>query len=113
VSHQSELRCSFCNKKQNDVRKLIAGPDVNICDECVEVCVDIMADATQAAAETYAPQSEASYKLNEGGRLRYGRCAICNLPLMLDEALAVKERGFLCAGCVDAIQAAIAEEARD
>jgi ATP-dependent Clp protease ATP-binding subunit ClpX len=32
------LRCSFCNKDQNDVRKLIAGPSVFICDVCVEVC---------------------------------------------------------------------------
>ncbi len=38
------LRCSFCNKDQNDVRKLIAGPTVFICDECVEVCKDIIAD---------------------------------------------------------------------
>src|SRR5205807_9687605 len=38
------LRCSFCNKDQNDVRKLIAGPTVFIRDECVEVCNDIIAD---------------------------------------------------------------------
>jgi len=38
------LRCSFCNKDQNDVRKLIAGPTVFICNECVEVCNDIIAD---------------------------------------------------------------------
>ena len=35
------LRCSFCNKDQNDVRKLIAGPTVFICDECVEVCNEL------------------------------------------------------------------------
>jgi len=38
------LRCSFCNKDQNDVRKLIAGPTVFICDECVDVCNDIITD---------------------------------------------------------------------
>ena len=38
------LRCSFCNKSQNDVRKLIAGPNVYICNECVEACNDIIAD---------------------------------------------------------------------
>lgn len=36
------LRCSFCNKSQDDVRKLIAGPTVFICDECVAVCQDII-----------------------------------------------------------------------
>jgi len=36
------LRCSFCNKSQGEVRKLIAGPTVFICDECVAVCQDII-----------------------------------------------------------------------
>ncbi len=44
------LRCSFCNKDQNDVRKLIAGPTVFICDECVEVCNDIIADDSRFEA---------------------------------------------------------------
>ncbi|HYC90716.1 MAG TPA: ClpX C4-type zinc finger protein [Thermoanaerobaculia bacterium] len=38
------LRCSFCNKSQRDVKKLIAGPTVYICDECVEICVEILAE---------------------------------------------------------------------
>ncbi|HEU0005867.1 MAG TPA: ATP-dependent Clp protease ATP-binding subunit ClpX [Terriglobia bacterium] len=41
---EESLRCSFCNKNQNDVRKLIAGPTVFICDECVRVCNDIIDD---------------------------------------------------------------------
>jgi ATP-dependent Clp protease ATP-binding subunit ClpX len=41
------LRCSFCNKSQNDVRKLIAGPTVFICDECVDVCNEIISDDFQ------------------------------------------------------------------
>ena len=53
------LRCSFCNKDQNDVRKLIAGPTVYICDECVEVCNDIIADdnryETKGAPRTTLP----------------------------------------------------------
>jgi hypothetical protein len=36
------LYCSFCNKSQHDVRKLIAGPAVHICDKCVELCTDII-----------------------------------------------------------------------
>jgi ATP-dependent Clp protease ATP-binding subunit ClpX len=44
TSDSEILRCSFCNKDQNDVRKLIAGPTVFICDECVDVCNDIIAD---------------------------------------------------------------------
>ena len=36
------LYCSFCGKNQNEVRKLIAGPSVYICDECVDLCNDII-----------------------------------------------------------------------
>ena len=46
------LRCSFCNKDQNDVRKLIAGPTVFICDECVEVCNDIVADDSRFESQS-------------------------------------------------------------
>src|SRR5438067_743944 len=38
------LRCSFCNKSQRDVKKLIAGPTVYICDECDDICLDIIAE---------------------------------------------------------------------
>src|SRR5262249_2487797 len=40
------LYCSFCGKSQHDVRKLIAGPAVFICDECVDICTDIIRDET-------------------------------------------------------------------
>ncbi len=39
---RKQLRCSFCNKTQDQVRKLIAGPSVYICDECVEICSEIV-----------------------------------------------------------------------
>jgi ATP-dependent Clp protease ATP-binding subunit ClpX len=38
------LTCSFCGKSQEDVKKLIAGPTVYICDECIELCNDIIAE---------------------------------------------------------------------
>lgn len=44
--HEKELQCSFCGKKQSEVQRLIAGPDVYICDECVALCNDIMAQET-------------------------------------------------------------------
>ena len=42
------LRCSFCNKMQSEVRKLVAGPAVFICNECVEVCATVMLDDAKA-----------------------------------------------------------------
>lgn len=41
------LRCSFCHKTQDQVRKLIAGPNVYICDECIELCADIIEEEFQ------------------------------------------------------------------
>ena len=38
------VRCSFCGKPQNKVRKLVAGPNVYICDECINVCASILDD---------------------------------------------------------------------
>lgn len=46
------LKCSFCNKSQNDVKKLIAGPTVFICDECVDVCNEIISDDISAEASS-------------------------------------------------------------
>ncbi len=43
ASPRSATRCSFCGKADKDVRKLIAGPGVYICDECVGVCREILA----------------------------------------------------------------------
>ncbi len=48
-----EIRCSFCNKSQNQVKKLIAGPaGVYICDECVEICEDILEEELEEEEET-------------------------------------------------------------
>ena len=41
------LYCSFCGKSQHEVRKLIAGPSVFICDECIDLCNDIIREEAQ------------------------------------------------------------------
>lgn len=48
------LYCSFCGKSQHEVKKLIAGPSVFVCDECVELCNDIIRDETQQVQEEEA-----------------------------------------------------------
>ena len=45
------LRCSFCNKSQEQVRKLIAGPNVYICDECIAICTDIINEVSDGNSE--------------------------------------------------------------
>lgn len=49
VDERKQLRCSFCNKTQDQVRKLIAGPNVYICDECVEICAEIVEEELEDA----------------------------------------------------------------
>ena len=53
------LYCSFCGKSQHEVRKLIAGPSVYICDECVELCNDIIREEIK----DIAPKTSAAEKL--------------------------------------------------
>ena len=48
-NEKNTLFCSFCGKSQHEVKKLIAGPSVFICDECVELCTDIIREETQGS----------------------------------------------------------------
>src|SRR5438445_947298 len=47
------LSCSFCGKSQKEVKKLIAGPTVYICDECIGLCNDIIAEEIEKEEQTY------------------------------------------------------------
>src|SRR5215510_11155008 len=49
------LRCSFCGKSQNEVKKLIAGPTVYICNECIDICIVIISDDAQQEAAAARP----------------------------------------------------------
>lgn len=51
------FHCSFCGKSQHEVRKLIAGPSVYVCDECVALCNDIINEEVQAAGTAPSPES--------------------------------------------------------
>ncbi len=57
VSEGPESRCSFCGKKQDDVDKLIAGPDVFICDECIELCNEIVQEKKEIVPPHLAGES--------------------------------------------------------
>ncbi len=51
----NELRCSFCNKPQREVKKLIAGPNVYICNECVDTCNEILAEDIEKEEKGRSP----------------------------------------------------------
>ncbi len=65
----NSLFCSFCGKSQHEVKKLIAGPTVFVCDECVELCMDIIKDETKTSikkqSEKLASPKEIYSSLNE------------------------------------------------
>ena len=92
------LRCSFCNKSARDVKKLIAGPNVQICDECVDICIDVLAE------ERKSEQKE-ELRLNASDW-----CAVCRMAVPADAMLEITGRGLLCPACVAAVQAAAAAQ---
>lgn len=57
IDDKKQPRCSFCNKTQDQVRKLIAGPNAFICDECVDICMEIIED------EMEEDQNDADFNL--------------------------------------------------
>ncbi|MBR1989575.1 MAG: AAA family ATPase, partial [Firmicutes bacterium] len=56
-----QLKCSFCGKPQSQVNRLVAGPGVYICDECIHICTEILKENVEEGAE--GPKSEMSGKL--------------------------------------------------
>ena len=56
TNNKNILYCSFCGKSQHEVRKLIAGPTVFICDECVELCMDIIKEENKVFYNDYEQQ---------------------------------------------------------
>jgi len=57
-SSEKTLYCSFCGKSQHEVKKLIAGPSVFVCDECIELCNEIIRDELPATTESKDAKSE-------------------------------------------------------
>ena len=64
VKSDTNLRCSFCGKSRDQVRKLIAGPTVYICDECVGLCNEIMAEEWQEAKEEISSKLRKPVEIN-------------------------------------------------
>ena len=94
---EPKLNCSFCGKSQDEVRKLIAGPNVYICDECVDLCNDILERESEqeSAGEKTAPvHSIAS-------------CSLCKLPKDVTELRMIGEKGVLCIECIDTVRSVI------
>ena len=116
---QTVTCCAFCNRGQAEVSKLIAGPTVMICDDCVRTCVDIIADARVADAPEdgeAAREQRArlrARRLNADGPdavpedmipLWHVRCGLCRQIVATETAFSIEGRGLLCEDCLAAAQ---------
>jgi hypothetical protein len=91
------LSCSFCGKSQDDVRKLIAGPGVYICDECISLCNDILAEEFaeefgKAASKAATPQPTARWVTTSP----FPHCILCRIPQDPEKVILIPDRGPLC-----------------
>ena len=90
--------CSFCGKSQNEVRKLVAGPSVHICDECIELCKNILIEELDTGSGRKDKSGKAKHREN---RL----CGICMEERESDELIFLPHAAYMCAGCLEDIQA--------
>jgi ClpX C4-type zinc finger protein len=93
TDEQSESSCSFCARGEREVRRLIAGPAVQICNECVELCSGIIADESE--------------NKNPGSLLKEERlCGICMEAREPDELIFLPHAAYMCPGCLEELQVA-------
>ena len=79
------VRCSFCGKSQDSVRKIVAGPGVYICDECVDLCTSII------EAECYEDE-EVGYTLNELDKIGYDYKNAEDVTIEMEKGLEIQEK---------------------
>ena len=91
VDKQVESSCSFCGKTEHEVPRLIAGLGVQICNECVELCSGILADASD-------PKPAVS--LHKQERL----CGVCMEARDPDELIFLPHAAYMCPGCLEGLQ---------
>jgi ATP-dependent Clp protease ATP-binding subunit ClpX len=78
--YDSHLKCSFCGKSQEQVRKLIAGPGVYICDECVELCNEILDEELMEGANPNKPSVPRSSNSTPKRRQHPDRLSLSQIP---------------------------------
>jgi hypothetical protein len=95
-------RCSFCTKSEDEVRKLFAGPTVWICNECIDLCNDIIAEEAEDA-------EDAEDAMGERGH----RCSFCGKHADEVGKLIAGPTVYICNECIDRCNQMVFEEAVD
>ncbi|MEN9245188.1 MAG: ATP-dependent protease ATP-binding subunit ClpX [Thermostichales cyanobacterium SRBZ-1_bins_19] len=81
AKYDSQLKCSFCGKSQDQVRKLIAGPGVYICDECVELCNEILDEELyEGQGRSSEPAPASAGRESSGKKASRPRPSLAQLP---------------------------------
>ncbi|HKZ78471.1 MAG TPA: ClpX C4-type zinc finger protein [Pyrinomonadaceae bacterium] len=128
TASDAKIICSFCGKSQDAVRKIIAGPTVYICDECIDLCNDILEEEADAATgnqlDKPKPSSKPRLALNppiwsieRWVRSRRGPippgigeatkeieskvCGLCGEPIPLADVFLVRDRWLMCPTCIE------------
>jgi hypothetical protein len=91
------FRCSFCNNSQKEVRRLIAGPTVYICDECVRICFQVLNQEKEAEASSSASAAA-------DGAVT---CSLCRIVALPAGAVILPGRAPLCSPCATAVAEAV------
>src|SRR5438093_680596 len=106
AASSAAVQCSFCGKNQDEVRKLIAGPYVYICDECIDLCNEILEQECEAEGGAGDPPMQ-SESLTAASA-----CVLCRLPKSIEELVPLPELGFICRTCVDTIRIAADQQGK-
>ena len=108
---EAKLICSFCGKSQREVRKLIAGPTVYICDECIKLCNDILAE--KAERTELPPDNAASRPTNQSEANKSSQllcCSFCGKHQREVRSLIAGPTVYICDECIGLCNDIIAEE---
>jgi len=108
--HGADLSCSFCGKSQDKVRKLISGPTVYICDECIKLCNDII--AKEAERDEPAPESTPAPPKEQvrAKSLSLLYCSFCGKSQRDVKKLIAGPSTYICDECIGLCNDIIAEE---
>ena len=89
VEQRPNIRCSFCAKNQDQVRKIIAGPAVYICDECIDLCNDIIFDEVDREQQQEHEKD--------------GQCSCCAKEYKRADLSRFPDDTLFCKSCMDGI----------
>jgi hypothetical protein len=95
-------RCSFCGRDPYQLRKLVAGPNVYICADCVEVCADIISDDR-------GMEGALGCRASLIGSVVTARCPLCKTPSPASQLVTVPTRGAVCEACLREIAVVLRE----